>query len=159
MTVSGVMDVLAANAESVDEPLLSVFTVDVLVDLLEPHKLDWEEVDDAGADGLDSLEPQELDGLDALEGADGFDELEPQELDGFDGADGFDELEPQDELDGLDALEGDDGDDGFDELESQELGAALSENVEVINIAAMINMFVSFFICRETVYMICKEMQ
>ena len=145
LTVSGVIEVLAANAESVDDPFLTSFTLDVLVELLEPQKLDLE-VD--GAEGLDVLEPQ----LEAA-GAEGLDVLEPQ-LEAA-GAEGLDVLEPQ-----LELFEPPELPKELLELpELSELGAAFSENAEVINIAATINIFVIFFICRQPCYIICKEMQ
>ena len=145
LTVSGVIEVLAANAESVDDPFLTSFTLDVLVELLEPQKLDLE-VD--GAEGLDVLEPQ----LEAA-GAEGLDVLEPQ-LEAA-GAEGLDVLEPQLELFELPELPKE----LFELPELPELGSAFSENAEVINIAATINIFVIFFICRQPCYIICKEMQ
>ena len=133
LTVSGVIEVLAANAESVDDPFLTSFTLDVLVELLEPQKLDLEVDGAAGAEGLEALDPQ----LEAA-GAEGLDVLEPQlEL--------FEPPELPKEL--------------FELPELSELGAAFSENAEVINIAATINIFVIFFICRQPCYIICKEMQ
>ena len=143
LTVSGVIEVLAANAESVDDPFLTSFTLDVLVELLEPQKLDLEVDGAAGAEGLEALDPQ----LEAA-GAEGLDVLEPQlEL--------FEPPELPKELLELPELPKE-----LLELpELSELGAAFSENAEVINIAATINIFVIFFIYRKACYTICKKMQ
>ena len=71
------------------------------------------------------------------------------------GAEGLDVLEPQ-----LELFEPPELPKELLELpELSELGAAFSENAEVINIAATINIFVIFFICRQPCYIICKEMQ
>ena len=71
------------------------------------------------------------------------------------GAEGLDVLEPQLELFELPELPKE----LFELPELPELGSAFSENAEVINIAATINIFVIFFICRQPCYIICKEMQ
>jgi len=92
LTVSGVIEVLAANAESVDDPFLTSFTVDVLVELLEPQKLDLEVDGAAGAEGLEALDPQ----FEGAAGAEGLEALDPQ-LEAA-GAEGLDVLEPQLEL-------------------------------------------------------------